>query len=719
VRWPSSFGDTSAAGAILTNVMFRVIHIVLLGACVWVAFDQKFSPRKLGLGFPFLTLYYLGALAIGYFAGYVLLVFGETKGKSWRRRSPGTVLLDRLAITALWLAAIAVPAGLIYKNLPVIRANSGRALHGLAEASAKSIPEKASLVLSDDARSLLLLQGYLAQTKPGHDHVFIHTRSLSIPEYHRQLLKKYPKRWPNILDNDVIGARIDDATILGLVSSMSQQGDVYYLHPSFGFYFEEFYPQPQGLVFQLRRFEKDTLIPPALSRSEMEANEKFWAEWENKIKELPKQARHESLEAVYTSVYYARALNHWGVELQKQKRLDDAAKFFKSAADLNTNSVPALVNLEFNRTLRTGESSTNAISKIMSDKYALYPNLEAVLISNGPVDHPEFCHRLGQLLIQQNLLRQAALQFHRAFSLEPTNMLARVALASVYLQRQSPDRALEEAEKIKAGGNLDSNTELELLRLKAAAYFAKTNHSAAEQLLVQAQSKFPDHPSVLETLVMLYGQIGRTDEALNVIAKLLKVSPDNPKALINQATLYFNTNKIDLAIQSLDRVLQKDPKNLQALLYKVFMFTETKDYDKAQAAVEKILVLDPDNTEALLYQGGIFIETKKYEEALKPLDRLLKLQPVSIHGLRNRAIAHLRRGELDLASRDYERLREQAPTFHIPYFGLAEIAYQRKDKAAAIKNYELYLKYVPSEAALEDEKKIVNERLRELKAGGG
>ena len=47
IRWPSSFGDTSAAGAVISNVMFRLIHVVLLFACLWTVFDQKFSPRAL------------------------------------------------------------------------------------------------------------------------------------------------------------------------------------------------------------------------------------------------------------------------------------------------------------------------------------------------------------------------------------------------------------------------------------------------------------------------------------------------------------------------------------------------------------------------------------------------------------------------------------------------------------------------------------------------
>ena len=88
IRWPAQFGDISAAGTALTNLMTHVIHGVFLAACLYVAFDPPFSPRQLGRPFVFLPFYYLGALAIGYCSGYFLLVFGPPPTvKAWQRPS--------------------------------------------------------------------------------------------------------------------------------------------------------------------------------------------------------------------------------------------------------------------------------------------------------------------------------------------------------------------------------------------------------------------------------------------------------------------------------------------------------------------------------------------------------------------------------------------------------------------------------------------------------
>jgi len=73
------------------------VHLAFLAAGLWTAFDGKISARALvdkklleltdeaRSGVPFLTFYYLGALCLGYFVGYFLLVFGTATGRSWQK----------------------------------------------------------------------------------------------------------------------------------------------------------------------------------------------------------------------------------------------------------------------------------------------------------------------------------------------------------------------------------------------------------------------------------------------------------------------------------------------------------------------------------------------------------------------------------------------------------------------------------------------------------
>ncbi len=729
IRWPSSFGDTSAAGAALTNLMFRVIHLAFLAACLWVFFDQRFSPRALvtsNFGLSFLTFYYLGALSIGYFSGYGLLVFGaaRTKSKSWRRPSDAEILIERVMTGVLWLAFLAIPAGLIYKNLPWVRTNNGTALREIAEQLAKPLPPEGAVVLSDDLRALVLVEAHLSGNGSPSKQILIHSRSLPVPDYHLQLIKRYPGRWPNIVSDIPEGEVVDDSALLRMMMDLGRANPIYYLHPSFGFYFEHFYAEPRGLVFQLSPYATNQVFPPALAAAQFEANQSFWKSQQTRLSTLPPSGRRELLENLsdraFVAQFYSRALNDWGVTLQKNQRLAEAGQWFKTATELSTNNRPAFVNLEFNQNLQTQTPRQRETLKSIEEKFGLYRSWEDILQKNGPFDHPDFCLLLGDIFAQQNLLREAALQFDRAQSLEPTNLVARLALANVYLQARQPENTLATVAAIRAlkpADPMPADTELEVVRLEAAAHFTRTNYAAAETALLAAQAKYPDRISVLDALVMFYGKTQRLTNAFETIAKILKLSPENPQALINQATLHFNHTNYTQAISSLDRVLQKDAKNIPALLYRVFMNSESKNYKKALEDVDRVLELEPDHPEGLLYKGAIAIETKNYAEAVTSLNRLLKQQPSNWKALRNRAIANLQRGKLSEAQDDYEKLRRQLPRYYIAYYGLGEIAYRNKDIAHAIMFYELYLKHVPNVDSPEmaEEKKIVTERLKELK----
>ena len=94
IRWGAYFGDTSQLGMTLARVIFHIVHAAFLLICLWVMLDPPFSPRNVDFGnpafkpyCPFLTFYYLGALSVGYFSGYFLVVFRVLQTR-FRRPSP-------------------------------------------------------------------------------------------------------------------------------------------------------------------------------------------------------------------------------------------------------------------------------------------------------------------------------------------------------------------------------------------------------------------------------------------------------------------------------------------------------------------------------------------------------------------------------------------------------------------------------------------------------
>jgi hypothetical protein len=265
IKWPASFGDISAAGTFLTNVMTHVIHGVFLLACLYVAFDPAFSPRqmllKLRTSITLLPFYYLGALSVGYFSGYFLLVFSATAIKSWERPSLLRVFLNRGLVALVWLALVGVPVGLVWNNLPKIRRGNAPDLANFGLLAAQSLPPQGAVVLSDEppyllyAPALYALQAALAQSGDAQKHVLVDTASLAQPAYHRYLARRYPQqRWPDLAQGRPLADLIDAPTLAQILKQVGQTRQIYYLHPSFGYYFEHFYLTPHHMVYHVQPY---------------------------------------------------------------------------------------------------------------------------------------------------------------------------------------------------------------------------------------------------------------------------------------------------------------------------------------------------------------------------------------------------------------------------------------------------------------------------------
>ncbi len=692
IRWPSTFGETSPLGAIITALMFRVVHAVLLATGIWVAFDAPFGPRGLieklqeqvddpGASVPFLTFYYLGAICLAYFVGYFLLVCGQQVSKTWQRIPAGTRMLNRAVTAAIGIALVAVPALLLYRNATLIRANDGSLLREFTRLIGRGLPARSVIALTDDPYILALAQKGLHQAGTTNGTILVDTRLLPYTIYQQSLHSRFPDRWPALPPSDTPMPAIDPLYLMYQVSALSRSNEVYYLQPSFGYYFETLYPQPHGLAYHLAPYPTNSVAPPPLTVAAVQENQSFWTDVRPALDRLTTLISRKMNDARVIGRWYSRALNWWGVELQKLGRVDDAAQAFALARRLNPENVAAEINLTFNHTLHAGAAKAEPTNRSIEERVGRYRNWNALLAVNGPIDDPGIAFRLGQTFASQSLYRQSALQFQRAVQLEPDNLEARLWLANAFLAGQNPDKALEVVGEIRSrqvSHPLAITNQVELTRIEAVAHFNKGDLETTEKILLNARQQHPQNDILFDTLIQMYVLANRLTNALTALDDQLKLKPDHIPLLLNKA----------------------------------YVCMKLESYDQAVAAVAAVLKKEPENTQALLDQGAICIQTKSYTNALAPLNQVLRLQPTNQVALMNRAIAQLQIGQLDAAQRDYETLQKLTPNVFRVLYGLGEIAFRRNDVPAAIKHYEAYLKYAPPDT---DEAKQIAARLKQLK----
>jgi tetratricopeptide (TPR) repeat protein len=85
------------------------------------------------------------------------------------------------------------------------------------------------------------------------------------------------------------------------------------------------------------------------------------------------------------------------------------------------------------------------------------------------------------------------------------------------------------------------------------------------------------------------------------------------------------------------------------------------------------------------------MQTSNYSEAIPPLTRALMIDTNNYTARFDRAISYLCSDHLDQAQIDYQVLVKVFPKSFKLYYGLGEIAWQRKDTNSAIRYYQLYL----------------------------
>ncbi|HXF11324.1 MAG TPA: hypothetical protein VN625_11115, partial [Desulfuromonadaceae bacterium] len=674
LRWRPSFGDRSPVGVALTTFVFHVVHAAFLSLLVWMSFDPAFSLRHLSGNAPMLTFFYLGALSVGYYTGYFLLVFGKRELPSRKgHRPPRANPLNPFVFGAVLLFVSVAVLGLAVRNLPQIRQSNGDTLWRYASLLERQLPKNGGYIVSDDLQRLALIQSALARAGREKDFVPVQTPSLLVPAYHRFLHKRFPTKWPEIVSATQTNI-LNPIGLIQVLSMLSRSNELYYLHPSFGYYFEAFYQEPHGLLYQMKPLPEDTLLPPKANDAMVAENEAFWtrtvapelARVQKAIAPSDPDARPSLADKVFdrlhitsepsstdaaVAAYYSRSLDFWGVQLQRADHWDLAADRFETATNLNPDNIVARINLEFNQQHRAGQDVPVELSRTTPDHFGKYGTWKDMLNADGPFDEPSFCYCNGGVLAHANgYFRQSVGEFHRVVELEPHFLPARLELAGVYLTLNMADPALAALELPLSHPERFSLTDTDqnqLAVVAAVAYFQKNDNVRGAQVLENELARHPDDPQLLAATAHAFLVHGLFTNALTIINHKLKTSPNEP--------------------------------------------------------------------DWLYCRGYVDLQLKNYREGVADLTRVLAVQTNNFDALFNRAIASLQMDDLDAARADYTRLQVAAPESVPVAYGLGEIAWRKHETNEAVRNFQIYLAHTDTNSP---EAKVVADRLRQLKEPG-
>ena len=554
---------------------YRSLRVSLLLACLWLAFDPITGPRQIvlrqfGISLPMLTFDYLDALGAGFLAGNFLLI--ALSAVPQREHSRTKAQWRQLPVPVATAGLVLVIASLAARNIPAIAHLNFHPLQVFGELAVKSLPAGRGVMLSDQSQKLEVFQAALAQSPNRRDWLAVDTKSLPAVAYRAGLERRRPMGWLTGENRH----ELSPLELRQLLEQIARTNRLFYLHPSYGYFFERFYLEPAGAIYEMNLRGKNSLEIPSLSAARTDTNEMFWTgAWQKKLAPLaavpdrgqtawwktlqriglaPAPYIQDRLLAEWSSL----SLDGWGVALQRQGRWNEARLRFEEALQLNPGNFSARISLACNTNHQSGlKLGLGGVDQVASE-LGNSERLSLVINNCGPFDEPIFCYLLGCAFQQIGHPLQAAEQFERARMLAPGSPAPVFALADLYARLRRADLARplinqlqDEARKLPA--NSAMNVELNLL--EANSWLSQTNVANARGVFQSVLQQHPDDAQIVNRVVGAYLAFGDFTNALQLINAHLARSPDDVPSLNLQAAILVQSGSPAAAIPILDRVL--------------------------------------------------------------------------------------------------------------------------------------------------------------------
>jgi tetratricopeptide (TPR) repeat protein len=628
IRWQGRTG--SGLERLMASLAVLVLQVVWVAGNLFMAFDGEFSQRELvyldptGGGIPLLTFYFCGALAIGYFSGYFLLLGSVEPAKSWGKSTGVELFAGKVGSAAVLLATVAIPVLLVVRNWPKVQAENQPVLKDLSRELNGALPPAGAVAVSDDPvlYYLLLTEQHRRSEKPGN--LLISTSDIGEKMYRQRLAKDFGDRWPGL--TNLAKAEVNIASyFLPIWKQATKEGKAYLMAPYANFLTEDAYLKPAGPIFQVNADASGEILSPELTMKEQQVVVAYWDSHTASLTELAAAAGRKAVTAGYVARVWSRAANTAGVHLQRAGDLTGAEKLFKLAHQLTEENSAAEINLLVNKALKAKQIPNSA-----EVRKPLGVQSEASLYRNyGLIDEPQALWGLGRELIRsaEPSLHNAANFFLRAKQLAPNFTKAQLGFIAACFNAGHPDLALKGISEIQNRAQLSPEDLTSVTRFEAASLIVLKRKDEAERILTEAHQKNPKDTMPLELLSELYISQKRYEPASEALVQWLRLDPDDVTALNRQGLLLMVQKQYAKAVPLFDRILDKNSDHESARYNRAQCLGNLNKLDDARLDYEKLIRANPNNYLYRLGLGQIADRKNDTSEALKQFDAYLLAAP--------------------------------------------------------------------------------------------
>lgn len=233
---------------------------------------------------------------------------------------------------------------------------------------------------------------------------------------------------------------------------------------------------------------------------------------------------------------------------------------------------------------------------------------------------------LGKALLRNGDLKGAEAAFEEALKQGVNRGEVALPLGQVYLALGRPEAVIE---KISASG-LSPAMQVEVLTMRANAYFESGNNSLATQSLENAKAIDSKSASPLIAEVPMLLAAGRLEQAKEKASKAVELAPNNAFAWNVKAAVLHASFEVSGAMAAYDKVLALNPKHVDARVARAALLIDLNRDSEARKDLDYLKENAEDEPRAAYLRSvvaGRKGDVKAVSEALGEVTRTVDALP--------------------------------------------------------------------------------------------
>jgi len=163
--------------------------------------------------------------------------------------------------------------------------------------------------------------------------------------------------------------------------------------------------------------------------------------------------------------------------------------------------------------------------------------------------------------------------------------------------------------------------------VRAAECLGKKALPEAERLTRDILKKDPADPTAIRLLAAIGMELGRFDDAINLLDRCLELAPEFHLARQNYAVALARRQRFDEALAEVDKLLVAEPNNPSYLLLRGSFLVQKGEHAPALALYEEFLAKYPRQAGAHMNYGHTLKSVGRLDEAIDAYRKAIELRP--------------------------------------------------------------------------------------------